>query len=143
VHGQPLFLADLNCHCFDPQTTQVLNPAAWTDPSAGQFGASAAYYGDFRKQRRPQESMNIGRTWRIRERATFNVRAEFTNVFNRSVVGDPVTANFKAQVTRLPNGNLSSGFGTINATTSPTATGTATIVNLSPRNGTLVARITF
>jgi hypothetical protein len=143
VPGQPLFLQDLNCHCFDPQTTVVLNPNAWVDPPNGQFGTSAAYYDDYRKQRRPQESMNLGRTWRIKERAAFNLRIEFTNVFNRSVVSDPVNTNAKLQVTRLPNGNLSGGFGTINATTAPTATGTAAIVNLSPRNGTLVARFTF
>jgi len=27
VPGQPLFLKDLNCHCFDPNTNFVLNPA--------------------------------------------------------------------------------------------------------------------
>jgi len=42
-----------------------------------------------------------------------------------------------------PNGNTSGGFGYINATSAPTATGTAALVNLSPRNGTLVARFTF
>ncbi|HXP86613.1 MAG TPA: TonB-dependent receptor [Bryobacteraceae bacterium] len=143
VAGQPLFLKDLNCHCFDPQTTVVLNPNAWADPPTGQFGSSPAYYSDFRKQRRPQENMNLGRTWRIKERATLNIRAEFTNVFNRSVVGDPTDTNAKAQITYLPNGNISGGFGSINATSSPTGTGTAAIVNLAPRNGTLVARFTF
>jgi len=33
----------LNCHCFDPNKEFVLNPAAWTQPSAGQFGAAAAF----------------------------------------------------------------------------------------------------
>jgi hypothetical protein len=143
VPGQPVFLRNLNCHCFDPQTTQALNPSAWTDPPNGQFGSSAAYYSDYRTQRRPSESMNFGRTWRIKERATFNLRAEFTNIFNRAVVGDPSSTNFLAQVTRLPDGNTSSGFGTINATSAPTATGSVNIVNLSPRVGTLVARFTF
>ena len=48
VAGQPLFLQDLNCHCFDPNTTFVLNPKAWTDPPAGQSGVSAPYYNDYR-----------------------------------------------------------------------------------------------
>ena len=143
VAGQPLFLRDLNCHCFDPQTTQVLNPAAWTNPPNGQFGTAAAYYSDYRAQRRPAENMNLGRIWRIKERTTFNFRAEFTNIFNRAVVGDPSSNNFLAQVSRLPNGNTSSGFGTINAISAPTATGSANIINLSPRIGTLVARFTF
>jgi len=143
VPGQPLFTQDLNCHCFDPQKTFVLNPNAWADPPNGQFGGGAAYYGDYRKQRRPQESMNFGRAWRIRERASLNIRIEFTNVFNRSVVSDPANTNAKAIRTFLPNGNTSGGFGYINATSAPTATGTAALVNLSPRNGTLVARFTF
>lgn len=44
VQGQPLFLQDLNCHCFDPTRTFALNPAAWADPAPGQFGASAPFY---------------------------------------------------------------------------------------------------
>ena len=32
VSGQPLFTQDLNCHCFDPLTTFVLNPKAWVNP---------------------------------------------------------------------------------------------------------------
>ena len=55
VAGQPLFLQDLNCHCFDPSRTLVLNPAAWSDPAAGQFASSTAYYNDYRYQRRPSE----------------------------------------------------------------------------------------
>ena len=35
VPGVPLFTQDLNCHCFDPNKTFVLNPAAWTDPARG------------------------------------------------------------------------------------------------------------
>ncbi len=143
VPGQPLFLKDLNCHCFDPQTTVVLNPNAWVDPPIGQFGTSPAYYGDYRKQRRPLENMNLGRTWRIKERASFNLRMEFTNVFNRSVVNDPANTNAKAAITRAPNGNITGGFGSINATTPPTGLGTIAIVNLAPRNGTLVGRFTF
>ena len=55
IPGQPLFLQDLNCHCFDPQKTLVLNPNAWTEPAAGQWGTAAAYYGDYRKQRPPRK----------------------------------------------------------------------------------------
>ena len=35
VPGEPLFTQDLNCHCFDPNTSFVLNPKAWVNPPAG------------------------------------------------------------------------------------------------------------
>src|SRR5206468_11932310 len=57
-----------NCHCFDPNTTLVLNPAAWTDAAPGQFGTAAAYYNDYRWQRQPAESLSFGRTFREKRR---------------------------------------------------------------------------
>lgn len=143
VPGVPLYTVNLNCHCYDPNTTFVLNPAAWTNPPAGQFGTSAAYYSDYRYQRRPVENMNLGRTWRIRERASFNMRMEFTNVFNRSFFNNPTATNAQAIQTRLPNGNTSSGFGYVNTTTAMSGLGIVTPVSIAPRNGVLVARITF
>ena len=38
VAGQPLYLDNLNCHCFNPSTVFALNPAAWANPAPGQFG---------------------------------------------------------------------------------------------------------
>src|SRR5262249_40151687 len=73
VPGQPLFTQELNCHCYDPNKTFVLNPNAWSDPAAGQFGTAAAFYSDYRAQRRPQESLALGRTFRFRERISFNL----------------------------------------------------------------------
>src|SRR5215471_11789647 len=32
VPGQSFFAVDLNCHCYDPNNTFVLNPAAWSTP---------------------------------------------------------------------------------------------------------------
>jgi hypothetical protein len=137
VPGQPLFTVDPNCHCYDPNKTFLLNPAAWTDPPAGQFGTSAAYYSDYRTQRRPGENMNLGRTWRFKERAMLNIRFELTNVFNRAYWGNPAFTNAKAPQIKAQNGNALSGFGFMNTIT-PGFTGAQT-----PRNGNLIARLTF
>jgi hypothetical protein len=132
VPGVPLFTHDLNCHCFDPNTTFVLNPAAWANPPAGQFGTAAAYYDDYRFQRRPQESLGFGRQFRITEKVSLNVRAEFTNILNRTEVNNPTSTNALAtQTTR--NGQATAGFGWIN-------TGS---VFAQPRQGTIVARFRF
>ncbi|HEY7339219.1 MAG TPA: TonB-dependent receptor [Bryobacteraceae bacterium] len=137
VAGVPLFTHDLNCHCFDPSTTFVLNPSAWANPAPGQFG-SATYYNDYRAQRRPVENFSFGRLFRIRERASLTVRVEFTNLFNRTEVNDPSSTNPQQTQTRVINGNTNSqttaGFGFIN--TLGTTFGT-------PRQGQIVARFSF
>jgi hypothetical protein len=145
VPGEPLFTVDLNCHCFDPNKTYVLNPKAWAQPAPGTFGTSAAYYGDYRKQRRPSENMSIGRTFRIKERASLNIRLELNNVFNRAYFNDPRNSDITEPRSLLSNGNVNpnSGFGAINTTTQVGGAGLAAVVNISPRNGVLVARLTF
>ncbi len=137
VPGVPLFTVDPNCHCYDPNKTFLLNPAAWAQPAAGQFGSTAAYFSDYRTQRRPSENLNFGRTWRVKERANFQLRFEVTNMFNRAYWGNPTSTSATATQTRLANGNTASGFGFMNTIT-PGFTGA-----LVPRNGTLVARFQF
>jgi hypothetical protein len=134
VPGQPLFLADINCHCFDPSKTLVLNPKAWADPAAGQWGTSAAYYGDYRFQRRPAENFNIGRNFRFTERVSLNVRAEFNNMFNRLEMPNPLSTNATTPTQTDSLGRYINGFGFINTTG-----GTASL----PRQGQLIGRITF
>jgi len=92
VPGVPLFLQDLDCHCFDPTKTLVLNPAAWVNSAPGTYSSSPAYYNDYRSQRRPTENFNIGRTFRIRETMSFSVRAEYVNTFNRTQLPAPSAA---------------------------------------------------
>ena len=146
--SQPLFTKDLNCHCVNPYLDQVLNPLAWTNPAQGTFGPDT-FYTDFRGPRHPNESLNFGRNFRIKERMNFQIRAEFTNAFNRTFLGNPVTNVAPANpVGRNGSGQITSGFGTINATFSTsTATGGgfATLAgnNSLPRQGTLIARFTF
>lgn len=140
--GAPLYLQDLNCHCFDPNSTFVLNPAAWTNPAPGQYGG-ATYYNDFRGERRPTENFAVGRNFRIKERVSLNIRAEFTNILNRTYFNNPsVTSPQTAPTCKLPTGGtgtcqpgyqINSGFGSI---------GTSTTLYPS-RTGQLVARFDF
>ena len=83
--------------------------------------------------------MNLGRTWRIKERYSLNIRAEFTNIFNRLFWNNPTATNAAAAQLRAPNGNASSGFGYMNTSTFSQSSG----VNILPRQGVLVARFTF
>ncbi|HEY6344746.1 MAG TPA: carboxypeptidase-like regulatory domain-containing protein [Bryobacteraceae bacterium] len=133
VPGVPLFTHDLNCHCFDPNKTFVLNPAAWSNPAAGQWGTAAGYYSDFRYQRRPVENMSLGRNFRIKERANLQIRAEFTNVFNRTEMNNPTATNPLATQTVTSTGQTTSGFGYISNATTFSA----------PRQGQLIARFQF
>ena len=132
VPRQPLFLKDPNCHCIDPNKDLVLNPAAWTEPGPGQFGGQA-YYSDYRYQRRPTESLSLGRAFRFRESMSLEIRMEAFNVFNRTEMNNPNGTNALLTPTRDQNGNVVSGFGRINPGSlfSP------------PREGQLLARFRF
>ncbi|MBV9742584.1 MAG: hypothetical protein JO099_02375, partial [Acidobacteriia bacterium] len=107
----------------------------------GHFGTAAAYYSDYRYQRRPTENIAFGRTFRLKERMNLNVRAEFTNMFNRAGIPNPTNGQGPGQSfasSQLKNpltGQNSAGFGWVN--TNP-ATPT-----LFPRQGQLVARFQF
>ncbi len=116
VQGQPLFLKNLNCHCINPFTQLTLNPAAWSDPAPGQFSSGPIYYNDYRFQRRPQESMSLGRLFPIREGMSFELRMQFINVFNRAEMSDPNGTN-ALQTPVYQNGVLQSGFGWSNPST--------------------------
>jgi hypothetical protein len=141
VPGVPLFQKDLNCHCVDPTKQLVLNPAAWTDAAPGTFGNAAAFYSDYRYQRRPVESMSIGKRFTIKERIAFSIRAEFFNVFNRLVLPNPSTSNPQATPTYNAQGLVTGGFGYIN----PGQITSNSVSNSlpAPRTGQLVARFDF
>ncbi|MBZ5631670.1 MAG: TonB-dependent receptor [Acidobacteriia bacterium] len=147
VPDVPLFTVDQNCHCYDPRNTFILNPKAWAEPAPGTFGTAAAYYTDYRQQRRPQENLNIGRTFRFAERISFSIRGEFSNIFNRAFIasvgtgaaavgGTPTILNLTNATTsvqvRNPNGTTASGFGAL-----------LNLAPIAPRQGNIVARITF
>jgi len=137
VPGQPLYLvSNLNCHCYDPNTTFVLNPAAWSNPPAGTFGGGAEYYSDFRYERHPQENANINRDFRITERVGLNLRLEVDNVFNRAYINNPQATTPFFPLSTGPGGVARGGYGFINTATSSTQFG-------QPRQGMIIARFTF
>jgi len=160
VSGQPLFLVDPNSH-FDPTQQLVLNPAAWQDAPVGQFGSSSPYYNDFRWQRQPAESIGVGRVFRIKERVSLQLRAEFYNIFNRLFYALPADmgpnglaglaavnpqtppAHGNSYLTSNPATNqaglLSAGFGFVNWVNGGAGTPDAA----QPRSGQLIARFTF
>lgn len=134
VAGEPLFTKDLNCHCFDPNKEFLLNPKAWADPGAGEWGTAAAYYDDYRYARRHDEQVSLGKMFRFREKMSLQLRAEFFNIFNRTFINNPDSGNAKAtQTVDARTGLTSSGFGRINngSTFAP------------PRSGQIVARFQF
>lgn len=153
VAGEPLFLQDPNCHCFDPTKTLVLNPKAWSDVGAGQFGSTAPWLNEYRWQRQPAESFNFGRIFAIARDGKVNlaVRVEFQNIFNRVFYSLPANGGagfFAARTGVNPTapiltnnafangqpGALSSGFGFVN---------TVNGIGTQPRSGQFVARFSF
>jgi hypothetical protein len=135
VAGERLFTADLNCHCFDPLKTFVLNPKAWVNPPIGQYGAGSAFYNDYRQQRRPSESVSLGRDFTVREGKTFTIRAEFSNVFNRRPVNPPTSTNAQATPQLDPQtGRTLAGFGSISPSLDQFSVA---------RNGQITARFRF
>jgi hypothetical protein len=143
VPGQPLFLVDVNDHSkINPYTQQVLNPNAWAPVPAGGAGpALGTLYGDFRGPRRPVENANFGRNFRVKEKYNLQVRAEFTNIFNRTYLPQPITSVApQLPLTRNGLGQYTNGFGVMNATA---AVNTVPTLNGASRAGTLIARFTF
>jgi hypothetical protein len=136
-HTTPL---DINCHCFDPATTVVLNPAAWGPVPDAQWAADTSTLPFFRGPRHPMEAMNFARNFAIKEKYTLQVRMEFQNIFNRVQLPSPLTGfsptNVANSYQSAPNGNYINGFGTFGNSTVAGYLGT-------PRSGQLVARFTF
>jgi hypothetical protein len=84
----------------------------------------------------------------------FQIRAEFVNIFNRTLMPAPSTTGPQNPPVKNNLGIYTSGFGVVNAYATPgTATSAATIPTtvtsglgeplLTGRTGTLIARFTF
>jgi hypothetical protein len=135
VPGVNRLNVDPNCGCFNPQTTIVLNTNAWANPGAGQWGASAPFYNNYRWQRQPAEAMSFGRNFRMGKEGRYNlqIRAEFQNIFNRLFLSAPTTGSTTTAAT-VSNGVYTGGYGTI---------ATVNGAGAQPRSGQAVARFTF
>jgi hypothetical protein len=156
VPGQPLYTPGVNINnlsSYSPYYTQVLNPAAWAPcPQNQACAATSVFYKDFRGPRTPTENANIGRHFRFGPEGKFDiyVRAEFVNIFNRTLMPNPSTASPQNAPTKgAGNGTIyTGGFGTIDAYNTPGSFYTGTGNNaasslLQGRTGTLVARFSF
>jgi hypothetical protein len=111
-HSDPI---DINCRCYNPQTTVVLNPAAWTLVPNGQWSDNYGIERFYRGFRSPQENVNFGRTFRVKERVNILLRVEFQNAFNRMRLANATfaTNSITASLTSGPAGIYSGGFGTL------------------------------
>jgi hypothetical protein len=138
VHPEPI---DINCRCFDPAKTIVLNRNAWENVPNGQWANDFTNLRFYRNIRQPQENANISRNFRMGRdgHILLHIRGEFQNVFNRtrlSLATGPFPPNnatgFQANPTSQ-NGQFTSGFGAL----AP--------INGTPgaRTGAIVARISF
>jgi hypothetical protein len=155
VAGQPLYTQGVNPNnlsSYNPYFTQVLNPNAWAPCPVNQTCAAMGVLNSaFRAPRTPTENANLGRNFKVRERMNLSVRAEFVNIFNRTLLPPPVTTGggVGPQIPASKNalGIYTGGFGTIDVYNAPgtfyAAPAQATGAYLSPRSGTLIARFTF
>jgi hypothetical protein len=128
VPGVSPFLVDPNSH-FNPDTTAVLNPAAWVDAAPGTWGTANAFYNDYRWRRVHDEEVNLAKTFNLGERVKFQLRGEFFNVFNR--VSYPQSAPQSRNIA-VPQTTPNSGFGRLCGCKAG-----------APRTGQIVGRITF
>jgi hypothetical protein len=130
VPGVPLFTQNINSH-WNPNTTFILNQAAWTNPPPDQFGTGSPYYNNYRYRRTPTENMALERIFRIKESKSLMIRAELNNVFNRTFIPAPFNQMLFPQ-TKV-GGSILYGFGYA----------TNWINTGGQRNGQLVARFQF
>jgi hypothetical protein len=164
IPGSPFFRAgfdpngDFDPRAYDPTNTAATSVLAggvqalangtqgcnvatcsWTNPAAGTWGTTSPYLEGFRWQRQPSESFNFGRNFRMgkENKILLNVRAEFSNIFNRMFFAAPATGNPLQAVTTQPQRGQNiptAGYGVVN---------TFNGAGSRPRTGTLVARLTF
>ena len=100
VPGQPLYTPGVNIN--DHSTFNPLHHSGAESRTPGRPAQPVRsvrqprfYYKDFRGPRTPTEDASIGRNFRFGPEGKFNlfIRAEFVNIFNRTLFPNPSTAN--------------------------------------------------
>lgn len=131
---------DINCACFDPEKTIVLNPAAWEAVPDGVWAAQTQTLPFYRAARRPNEAANLARNFRFgkESRYALQIRVEFQNIFNRRFLAAPQGAalNFTTAPVPTADGRYTSGFGTFGNLRNSGQFG-------QPRSGQFIARFSF
>ncbi|HLK51710.1 MAG TPA: TonB-dependent receptor [Bryobacteraceae bacterium] len=154
VPNQPLYTPGVNINdhsTYNPYYTQVLNPKAWAPcPTNAVCAATSTFYKDFRGPRTPIENANIGRHFRFGKEGKYDfyLRGEFVNIFNRTLMPNPITTGNPANppIRGAGGGTIfNGGFGVINAylpanTVFQPPTGGSQLLG---RTGTLIARFSF
>jgi hypothetical protein len=149
VAGQPLYLVNINdIHSYNPWFQQVLNPAAWAPcPSNQTCMAAGNLIESFRGPRTPTENANFARNFRIKERMNFQIRGEFVNVLNRTLLPSPSTSAPQNAPAKNNIGVYTSGFGVMPTyfapNVAPAPPTMATTPTLESRQGTLIGRFSF
>lgn len=72
---------------FDPNRDSLLNPNAWTDPTWGTLGNAPRSNGGIRLPGYLNEDITFLKRTNITERFALEFRADFLNIFNRTVLG--------------------------------------------------------
>jgi len=72
---------------FDPNRDLMFNPKAWEDPAPFTFGNGPRTYGGLRRFAYLNEDISIIKRTSLNERASIEFRADFLNIFNRTVFG--------------------------------------------------------
>jgi hypothetical protein len=73
--------------------------------------AAGNFIKSFRAPRTPEEDANFARNFRIKERMNLQIRGEFVNIFNRTLLPSPITTNPQNAPAKNALGIYTSGFG--------------------------------
>ena len=71
----------------DPNRDSMFNPAAWEAPAPFTFGNGPRTYGGLRRFAYVNEDISIIKRTSVSERVSVEFRADFLNIFNRTVFG--------------------------------------------------------
>ncbi|WP_446743253.1 carboxypeptidase regulatory-like domain-containing protein [Silvibacterium acidisoli] len=114
AQGASVYNAARHQSGFNPLTTPYLNNAAFVDPNPDpnapiKFGSLPRVTG-FRMDPYYEEDLTLAKDFHIREVATFQLRADAFNAFNRHVFAEPYNLG------PAPNAGANNTFGYVNST---------------------------